>query len=512
MISRTSWRGWRALVLAGVLGLGSGGCGDPRASLPLEHPTPTPFEPMQVRAQANVAAVPGFADQTGGGVFVTAMGQAIRVRLDGSLASLGNHPGNPVVPGKVHAVFRMGTGSALVETETGLFLSQGSWLISPPWRDALSPGLKATAATLDGAVWLAHASGLYRLRDGQLAALKVSGAALDGISAMVAAPTDGGGSALWVVRQGELRVVLQTAVNVWQVRPVALPLDSDERVVDLVGLGASEMGPAELWVLTSQRLLRRAADGWRGVSLMQRPTQVLASGRFLWVKAGDTLLSHDADAGTWGVVSGLDTREFHFLAADESGCAWVQLGAETVAISRGPVPRVLGLYEGMTLVDDNLVVSARPAPGEAPLSFAFELGGVRVPSSGPTYYMGGVEADGTPRPYSFVGLTPGRQTLSAVALYANGTESRRSVSFDFQPVSTQPVSWEADIRPIHQARCAKCHELKGPGLDLSTYALWKTNKERILTQVRQQLMPADGPMDPQLITLIQRWAATGANP
>jgi hypothetical protein len=30
--------------------------------------------------------------------------------------------------------------------------------------------------------------------------------------------------------------------------------------------------------------------------------------------------------------------------------------------------------------------------------------------------------------------------------------------------------------------------------------------------VREQRMPADGPLDPQLISLIQRWASTGANP
>jgi|GEM_PF-909870 len=511
MVPRASWRRWSGRAV-GLLMMGWLGCGGGPASIPQDHPNPTPFQPMQVRAQAPVAAIPGFADQTGGGVFVTAMGEAIRVRLDGTLAPLANHPGNPVAPGKAHAVFRMGTGSALVEADNGLFLAQGGWLISPPWRDVLGAGLRATAATAEGAVWLAHDSGLFRLRDGQLAALKVAGESLDGISALVAATTEEGSSALWMLRQGELRVVVQTAASVWQVRSVSLPLGPGERVVDLVGLGASAKGGAETWVLTSERLLRRAADGWRGVSLAQKPTQVLASGRFVWVKAGDTLLSHDADANTWGLVSSVDTREFHFLAADESGCAWVQLGADTVALSRGPVPRVLGLYEGMTLVDDTLVVRARPAPGQAPLSFAFELGGTRVSAEGPSYCMGGVDVDGTLKPYSFLGLAPGPQTLSAVALYADGTETRRSVSFDYRPLSTEAVSWETDIRPIHVARCARCHEAKGPGMNLSTYTLWKDNATRIIAAVREQRMPADGPLDPQLITLIQRWAATGANP
>ena len=63
------------------------------------------------------------------------------------------------------------TNSALVEASNGLFLAQAGWLIAPPWRELLGPGLKATASTSEGVAWLAHESGLYRLRDGQLAAV-----------------------------------------------------------------------------------------------------------------------------------------------------------------------------------------------------------------------------------------------------------------------------------------------------------------------------------------------------
>ncbi|MFY0584163.1 hypothetical protein ACN28S_66465 [Cystobacter fuscus] len=74
------------------------------------------------------------------------------------------------------------------------------------------------------------------------------------------------------------------------------------------------------------------------------------------------------------------------------------------------------------------------------------------------------------------------------------------------------LGWDKDIRPIHQQRCAKCHESTGPGRSLATYELWKQNSSLIIAAVREQRMPADGPLDTQLITLIQRWAATGANP
>jgi len=495
------------LLLAGLLAA----CGDSAPSLPMDHPTLEPFQPTQHKAQADVASAPAFADQTGGGIFATATGQVLRLRLDGTRALLENHPGNTVAPGRVRAVFRLGTSSALVEADNGLFLAQMGWLIAPSWRELPGPGLTGTASMPDGSVWLGHGSGLYHLRDGVLSALKVDGKALEGVTSLVAAPADTGATGLWFLRQDAAWLAVRTATGAWRVSPAQVPLLEGERPVTLVGLGSSEKGKAEAWLLTSERLLRRTADGWRQVGLAQKPTQVLAAGRFVWVKAGNALLSYDADADKWGEASGVDTREFRFLAADESGCAWVQLGADTVALSRGPVPRVLGLHEGMEVVEDTLVVRARLVPGVEPVSVTFEVAGVEVPARAPSYSLGGVETDGTPKPYSFVGLEPGPHTLHAVARYVDGTEARRAVAFQYQPLSTVALGWQKDIRPIHEARCAKCH-VSGPGRPLSTYELWRDNAQLVIAAVREQRMPADGPLDPQLISVIQRWAATGANP
>ncbi len=479
--------------------------------LPRDTPSPEPFQATEVKTLEEVGQGSAFADQTGGGIFATVDGEAIRLRLDGTRAPLEDHPGNEVMTGQARAVFRLGPGSALVEADNGLFLAESGWLLAPPWRDALAPGLTATAATSDGAVWLGHPSGLYRLQDGVLSALKVNGQALDGVVGLAAAPAEDGAPGLWVLRQEALWVAVRTAPGTWQVRPVEVPLEEKERPVALVGLGASAVGPAEPWLLTSTRLLRRATDGWREVALARQPERVLAAGRFLWVRAGGALLVHDAEAGTWGEVQGLEGQSFRVLAVDESGCAWVRRGAEAVALTRGPVPRVLGLHEGMEVVEDALVVHARLAPGGEPVSLTFEVAGEQVPVLGPVYSLGGEESDGTLRPYSFVGMEAGPHTLSAVARYADGSEGRRSVSFFYRPLSTVALGWEADIRPIHEARCAKCH-VSGPGRPLSTHAQWKENAELIVTAVREQRMPADGPLDPQLISLIQRWAATGANP
>ncbi|MCP3135729.1 hypothetical protein [Pyxidicoccus xibeiensis] len=496
------------LVFTAVL---SGACGED--ANPLDRPKPAPFRPAQVQASVALAAAPGFADQSGGGVFASAAGGLVRLRLDGSRGALEPHPGNTVEAGPVTGVFRLGPHSALVEAQNGLFLAESGWLIAPPWRTALAPGVTATAQSADGAVWLAHTSGLYRLQEGTLSALKVGGEPLTGITAMAAAPAADGSPGVWFLRDGKLSVAVATGATSYQVRDASAPLDKGEVVESLAGLGPAVGTAGELWLLTNQGLLRRTREAWHRVDLGEQPVQLLAAGRFMWVKSSDALFLYDADAatGAWGEVSDLDTRELRFLAVDEAGTAWVQLGGATVALSRSPAPRVTGLHQGMQVVEDGLVVRAVPPPGTPPERIFFRLSGVEVPATGPEYSLGGAEADGTLKAYSFAGLDAGRHALDVVARFADGSEARRSVPFDYQPVSSGPVSWAVDIRPVHESRCAKCHTTS-PGRPLNTYELWQANAASITAAVREKRMPADGPLDPQLITLIQRWAASGAKP
>lgn len=499
-----------APALLFLLAAACGGSSSP-SSLELERPQAAAFQPTQIRSPMALATGTGFADQTGGGVFISAAGKAVRLRLDGSQAPLESHPGNTVVPGTAHAAFRLGPRTALVETDSGLFLADAGWLIAPPWSEALGLGMKATAQGADGAAWLAHTSGLYRLVDGQLSALKVNGAALDGITQLAVAPAEDGAPGVWMLRNGALSVAVATAPNVFQVRPAALALEEKETLVSIAALLPGKEQSAELWVLTSERLLRHKDKAWKRVEFAQRPVQLLGAGRFLWVKSGDQLLSYDADAEKWGTATGVDTREFRFLAADESGCAWAQLGADSVAISRAPVPRVIGLNQSSRVVEDGLVIRAVPPAGTESPTLVFHIGGAEVIAQPPEYSLGGLEKDGSLRPFSFAALEPGMNSLEVVARLLDGSEARRTVHFDFQPLSPVQVGYAKDIRPIFEARCAKCH-VSGPGRPLSTYELWKQNADLISAAVRDQRMPADGPLDPQLISLIQRWVAAGTQP
>jgi hypothetical protein len=473
---------------------------------------PAAFTATRVDTAQSLAASPGFADQSGGGIFATASGGVVRLRLDGTKAALAPHPQNKVALGAVKATFRLGPQSALVETDTGLFLADKGWLIEPLWQEVLGAGIVATAQTADGASWLAHPKGLFQIQGGVLASLKLSGQPLTGITTMTAAPAEDGLPGLWFARQGKLNVVVASAPGVYQVRGTDAPLGTGETVRTLAGLGAGAGVPGEVWVLTSTRLLRRDAAGWSTVALPSLPEQLIGSGRHLWARSGGQLFTYDADAKTWGVAEGLPSGAVELLASDESGCAWVRVDGAAMAISRSPAPRVTGMHQGMLVVEDGLVVQARLPPGTPPKSVIFQLEGQQeVVATGPAFSMGGLEADGeTLKAFSFASLTAGAHTLNVVSRFEDGSEARRQLPFVYQPLTTTP-SYARDIRPISEARCTKCHTTS-PGRPLNTYELWKSNAQLINAAVRDLRMPADGPLDPQGIALIQRWVSSGALP
>ena len=489
----------------------SGACGDgaPPGSDPAK---PAPFKATQVPSSQGLSQAQGFADQSGGGIFATPTGGAVRLRLDGTKAALSAHPRNKATLGNVSATFRLGPHSALVETDSGLFLADKGWLIEPLWQEVLGTGIIATAQTVDGAAWLAHPTGLYQLQGGTLASLKLSGQPLTGITTMAAAPAEDGLPGLWFAREGKLNVVVASAPGVYQVRGSDAPLGNGETVVSLAGLLAGTGVAGEVWLLTSTRVLRRDTEGWSTVELPSRPQQLMGAGRFLWARAGDRLYTYDADAKVWGVAEGLPSGTPTLLAVDEAGSAWVDVNGQALAVSKGAVPRVTGLHQGMLVVEDGLTLQATLPPGPAPRSVAFQVDAEpEFAATGPVYSLGGLEADeSTLKPYSLATLAPGAHTLAVVSRFEDGTEARRAVSFRYQPLTSTPL-FARDIRPIHEARCAKCHT-SGPGRPLNTYDLWKSNAPLITAAVRDLRMPADGPLDPQGIALIQRWAASGAQP
>lgn len=512
----------RSLPFAAVLVV-SLGCGT-AGPLAVE---PQPFTPFEVVAtqpdggSLSLAAAPTFGDERGGAVAIGAAGEVVRLRLDGTVSRLEGHPSNPVAPGTASAAFRFGPFTALVPTTTGLYLSESGWLLAPPWREALRPeGLKATAID-DGVAWLAHEDGLYRITQGQLSELTVEGQKVAGLNALAIAPGPSGAQAVWLA-QGE-SVSAAELVSKTQVSVVNAGLPREQLkggVAGLAGLSPSAAGPGEVWVATEKRLWRHKARLFQEVIPPGAVKALHGAGRVLWLETDSGLYRYDADAETWGFAQGSEGAQL--LGVDPAGAAWVRLGERTVSWSPGAAPRVQGLFEAERLYSPEAPIQALVPAALKPTTLHFSLDGVMVGTSDVGHAMAaqggslafaptGFEPSGAPKPLSVAVLENGWHALVVKADLEGGGSVTRTVHFELKGGDSTPLGYAADIAPIHQARCAKCH-VTGPGRDLATYERWKEDAQLILAAVKDQRMPADGPLDPSQVQKIQRWASSGAAP
>jgi hypothetical protein len=510
-------RGWVALAGWFACACSSGDIGaNPLLTFPLAV--------EQTEAALELAAGSGFADERGGGVFATPDGKAVRLRVDGSLGRLENHPGNTQAPGAVQRVFPVGPYSALVVTANGLYIAESGWLIEPSWRDALdSSGIVAAAMGGNGVVWLAHERGLYRIEAGELSELKVERKSLRGITALAVAPAPNGANAVWFAQGRVLSYARQTARARYEVVAGGLSEDVVQTAISgLAGVSASPNSAGELWLITPSGLFHFARQRWINHETPGAPEALASAGRYVWLQTSEGLFRYDADAERWGSV---DRRAgpLSLLAADASGSIWIKSAERSLTLSSGSVPRVFGMFEGARVYDADVHVRAQIAGAELPerVSFLLDDGeeverdaGDGLPGEGTVatldYALGGFDSAGREQSYSLAGIGAGMHTLTVRAHFASGMEQRK-LHFDFRSGSAQALSFAADVQPIFEARCAKCHS-SGPGHALSSYDQWVAEKERIVRAVIELRMPADGPLDPSQIQTLQRWAAGGAKP
>lgn len=486
---------------------------------------PTAFDALTVEAPLPLQAAPSFADERGGGIFIEPSGKVVRLRVDGTVGRLESHPGNAVPAGAASAVWPLGPYTALVATDRGLYVAESGWLIQPAWRDALdAKGLKATALADNGVAWIAHEKGLFRIEDGVLSELKDSAGSLTGLTGLAFAPSLSGAPAVWFAQGEKLSWAEQTAKNAFQIGDSGLMPDSVKGgITALAGLSPGPGSKGELWAITNKVLWRLEAGTWKPYDLGRAPKELAAAGRILWLRAGDGLYRFDADAKAWTEAKGLSAVPT-LLAADAAGAAWVRVGDKTSTLAPSTAARVQGLFQGARIYASELFVTAAVPVSAMASQVTFKLDdgpdivvpvADAVPGDGAAasqlfFAMGGYDASGRVKPSTLAGLMDGLHTLKVTAKLAAG-ESVRLVHWDFRGGSNVQLSYATDIKPIEDARCAKCH-VKGPGQEMTGYDQWKAQKDAISTAVREGRMPADGLLDPASIQKIERWVAAGAKP
>ncbi|MFN7132944.1 MAG: hypothetical protein ACK4N5_12755, partial [Myxococcales bacterium] len=422
---------------------------------------------------------------------------------------LESHPGNPEPPGRGSAMLPLGPHIALLVAANGLYTAQAGWLIAPPWRAHLAAdGVVGTADAGDAGVWIAHRAGLFRLHQGRLAELKVGGKPVAGLTAVAAAPSPDGRPGVWFAWEQGLSVAVPTSAGF-----AVLDGDFSDEVLALAGLGAGRDGKGALWALTADGLHRLVGEEWEALAFdfEDAPAQLFGAGRYLWARFGERLLRYDADRDEWDAPAGLPDGPRVLLATDAAGAAWVRIGEAAFLVGEGAPPRLSGLDQNARVYGSELTVRAQfPASAPADKVLYRIDDGDTLESVGPNFSLGGDDL-GLPRPLSLADLPVGRHVLTATAVYPGGAQAVRTVYFEYAPADAELLSWEKHLRPLNEARCISCHQ-EGPGRPLATYEQWKENAAAIVNATRDKRMPADGPLDPDSILRIQRWAQSGARP
>lgn len=519
------------LLLLGVL-VAAAGCDESLVPQPL--PTTT-FTATTVGTSTELSALPSFADERGGGVFVDLAGRVTRVRPNGSKGVLEPHPSDTVWPGPASGVFPLSGTNSLVATSRGVFVVNDGWLVAPEWQAVLPPeGLRASAVGSDGSAWLAHDTGLFRLARGALGEFKVGAESLTGVTSVAAAPSPEGGAGIWFIREGKLFVATQTGLDDFTVTEPKLDTSiTTEGFLAVAGLTPSPKTAGELWAITPRALLTYNGLSWRQFTLGAGPRALKAAGRFAWLQAGDGLYRLDGNAGAWQRVEGLSASAT-LLGADAAGSAWVRVGEQTLSVAPYAPIRLRGLFASQQVFDGQLVLQAAVPSAQRDDAGVVAAGALSAlsyrlddleshpvdltvgvegegPSAGETFFsLGGVNDSQVMNPVSFAALIDGWHTLR-VSATVDGQQRERQVHFLFAGAASAVISWEADVKPVFEKHCAACH-VSGPApTELKDYAEWKANAATIADRVRTSSMPPGG-MDPASISTIVRWANGGTLP
>ncbi len=92
-----------------------------------------------------------------------------------------------------------------------------------------------------------------------------------------------------------------------------------------------------------------------------------------------------------------------------------------------------------------------------------------------------------------------------------GTDAGVIRIYDEEPGVDVPT-WEDDIAPINQAKCAMCHGPDAVATDLSTMSHWIAMSDDIVLRVKTDMPANDPPLDPNLTAQIEAWIDGGYAP
>lgn len=387
--------------------------------------------------------------------------------------------------GSLGAAARLPGGDLLVERDGVLAVwdpvDGGIWRSSP--LDGAIDGLERWL-DLPGALWVEDASGLRRY-DGSFASFALDGQPLRG-------PWSVGGQifgtpAIWAGYGGQALGLTERASG-WQVL--------DARDVDPFDLGVDGQG----WGVVAGRdglVHLRDPDGrWSRHAIGATAHRVFASpqGSGAWLRTAEAWFH--VDGGAFSSVALEGTRP---PLVDAVGRLVRVEDGELARWSVGRPVQVLGVAPEERVAELRTVRIAPTAPER--------VTGVEITASGAPLAVSGPPWSA---PLDLLAAPPGAHPIEVRATYDDGEIAIASLRVWTGDLLAP--TWAGDVQPLHQNRCAVCHN-GGTVTLLDTRERWEAAMDEILVQVDMGAMPLAGsPLSAAEIAMVRAWRDGGFLP
>lgn len=371
---------------------------------------------------------------------------------------------------------------------------------------------RATTRWGDEALW-ATAAGVFTTQGSRWLRLDRAGMPLTDVTAVVAGPTRGATRDAWALRAtGELlrlRVTPGTGDAlevVWSDPAPGLPTGNVRAIAAFGG---------HRYLARTLDLLRVNPEGAiervRVPGMETGPVAFATSTRWLWIAWGGNAQSAVGrfDGTRLEVVGrGLFAETVRLAASRATGdVALLVAGTRVRRIVTEAAPQVLGFADGAAVTEARLPFQVFPPTPAEVSSVAFSLDGLaleRVTAAPFRWGVGGAELF-----RSLPTLRFGEHTVEAVISYNGADDLRVRRSFRYLSPLGRVPTYGADIRPLYDSACARCHSTN-IARDLRGYSRLADMAALIAGVVQSRRMPPDLTLDTPSIQLVTAWVAGGA--
>ena len=480
-----------------------------------------PFAARRLTLPMGVQARAVWIGNEGEGVFASLTGDLYAFSPRGDISAVDRVPGETatVAERRITALATRSPGEILAATAGSALLIQNSLS-----RRAQLPAVLNAAtslAVLNGASLWGTSSGLYLSSGRTFLQLNDARGPVNNVDTIASITADAGALEFW----------LKTGPNVRRLRYVDGSAPTFTEMPVNLALGAvfhlASMGDDRAVVSTERGvyILRgNEAGGWVNGASRSEPGAVGGGGGKAWVIWGTDVLR--TDGTTWEALA----RDPRFgpnckIAVDSSGNSAMVIDDDgaVVRIDVEERVRVSGFRDADLITTPTLGIEVLPWRSAEPTEVSWFVDGempataVRMMAPWGWGYnvdvngMGMVVVTATGTRTREIGTQlPNRRTGPygghfVRVVVRHGMESiERTLSFEYASPFGRIPTYNADIAPIYNARCARCHQ-NSVAEELSTFELLRNKRGALRQALRERRMPPDLPLDSVSEALFLAW-------